>query len=153
LHKSHSLYGFFALLLGGPGTAARAATVLAASGVVCLLVRLLRGPLVPGTPPFAMQFSGLVVATVLLSPHLMTYDLTVLLLPMFILLVGVADPRRMHGSTQRWLVAILVMLYALPGISVTIASATRFQATAAVLLALLFVLVCHVSYVHSDVRR
>jgi hypothetical protein len=129
LHKSHCLYGFFALLSGGPGCAARIATLLAAAGVVYLLAQLLRGPLVPGTSRLSVQFAGLVVATVLLSPHLFTYDLTILLLPMFLLVVEIVNRAEMPATIRRWLVVCLVTLFVLPGVSVPIASATGLQLT------------------------
>jgi hypothetical protein len=138
LEKSHCLYGFFALLLGGAGPAARVATLAAAAGVVYLLARLLRGPLVPGTPRLAIQFSGLVVATVLLSPHLFTYDLTILLLPMFLLAVEITDGSEFPAADRRRLTVILVTLFILPGVSVTIASTSGVQLTVPVLVAMLF---------------
>jgi len=138
LHKSHCLYGFFALLAGGPGPAARIAALLAAAGVVYLLARLLRGPLVPGTSRLSIQFAGLVVATVLLSPHLFTYDLTILLLPVFLLAIDVADRAEIPATSRRWLLASLVTLFVLPGVSVPIASATGVQLTVPVLFVMLF---------------
>jgi hypothetical protein len=44
LHKSHCLYGFFALLAGGPGLAARIAALLSICLRDCCAVRWCRGP-------------------------------------------------------------------------------------------------------------
>jgi hypothetical protein len=80
----------------------------------------------------------LVAATVLLSPHLFTYDLTILLLPMFLVVVEVAGRAEVPATVCRWLVASLVTLFVLPGVSVPIASATGVQLTVPVLLMMLF---------------
>jgi hypothetical protein len=139
LHRLHSLYGFFTLLAGEPTTAVRAATVVAAGLVVGLLARLFRGPLDVGSRRFLEQFSGLVLATVLLSPHLLTYDLTLLLLPIVLcgalLLCGALVPRR-----RRPMLWLLVAVYVACGVSPSIARATGIQLTTPILLVLLAVL-------------
>jgi hypothetical protein len=92
LTKSHAWYGFFALLNGGEATAlVRALTLVANLATVALAGWTLRGPLQFGSERFARQFSVLIVATVLLSPHLYTYDLTVLLLPLGLLATQCLD--------------------------------------------------------------
>ena len=140
LEKSHCLAGFFALLFGGAGMASRTATWIAAAAVLVLVARSLRGPLEPGTPRFDRQFSGLVVATLLLSPHLFTYDLAVLLLPLWLmaaeLLALPAAERRRQGS---WAL-LLAALFVLPGISPGLAAATGVQLTVPLLLAFLWAL-------------
>jgi hypothetical protein len=137
LHKSHCLYGFFTLLFG-VGTSAKAATALTAGGVVLLLVRMLRGNLRPGTPRFSVQFSGLVVATLLLSPHLFTYDLTILLLPAFLLLFLIGAGGRLRlASLTAWL---LLGLYAAAGFSVSLARQYGVQLTVPLMVCLLAVL-------------
>jgi hypothetical protein len=82
LAKSHSWYGFFHLLLQGQSDD----LIRIASGAMILatligLGILLRGPLRVESSLFAVQYSGLVLATILVSPHLLTYDLTLLVLP------------------------------------------------------------------------
>jgi len=141
VHKSHCLYGFFTLLFGLPPTpATKVATLLAGCGVIYLLARTLRGPLAPGSPRFVAQFSSLIVATVLLSPHLFTYDLTVLLLPMVLLAAQWSASRPGPDKPGEWIIWLLALLYVLPGISVTVAASIGLQMTvplmAAVLLAL-----------------
>lgn len=86
-HRNQCWFGFAELLLGTERQYAVAALTAALDGVTaaCLLW-LWRGPLRPGTPRFALQFSGAVLATVLVSHHALTYDLTVLLLPLALLL-------------------------------------------------------------------
>jgi hypothetical protein len=145
LEKSHCLYGFFSLLFGAPGLPARLAALVAGLGVVALLVRLLWPPTEPGSPRWAAQFSGLVVATVLLSPHLITYDLTILLLPMFLLLVNFCGEDLGKSRLHHSLVALLALVFVLPAVSVNTASVTHLQLTVPVLVALQIVLCLAVS--------
>ena len=72
---------------------------------------LLRGPVRVESPVFAAQFSGLVLATILVSPHLLTYDLTLLVLPAT-LLAGSALNRGdvSLGGAFRALLAAVVLL-------------------------------------------
>ncbi len=132
LEKMHCWYGFFKLLLQGRELwLVQAATVLASAVTVALLARLLRGPLQFSTPRFALQFAGLVAGTVLLSPHLLTYDLTILLLPIALLAVNLsALPERRTAAV--WL---LVLLYASAGVSPALAEITRVQVTVLLLFA------------------
>jgi hypothetical protein len=85
LHRIHGAYGFFTILGGGATWPVRAATLGVVAVVIALVARLLRGPLEPSSRRFVVQWAGLVVATVLLAPNVLTYDLTVLLLPMVLL--------------------------------------------------------------------
>ena len=139
LHRLHSLYGFFTLLAGEPTATVRVATVVAAALVTALVARLFRGPLDVGSARFLEQFSGLVLATVLLSPHLLTYDLTILLLPIALcgalLLRGALVPSR-----RRPMLWLLVALYAACGVSPSIARVTSVQLTTPIMVALLALL-------------
>jgi hypothetical protein len=136
LEKSHCLYGFFTLLTGKPGALARATTMIAAGGVILLLVLMLRGRLEPGGRRFALQFSALVIATVLLSPHLFTYDLAILLLPGFLLaFLLAADAVPLSSSSLiAWLLALI---YAVVGVSPAIAERFGVQLTVPLLVCLL----------------
>lgn len=137
LHKSHSIWGFFALL-GGPhshgfgGWAAPAAAAL----VWAVVAKSLWEPLVPSTTRFRLQFATLVIASVLLSPHLFTYDLTILLLPMSIVLQTSVGER--NRPAIRGLLWLVVLLWAIPSVSTGIAAATGVQVSVPLLLALLF---------------
>jgi hypothetical protein len=161
LTKSHCWYGFFTLLLNGWDAAwIKAATAVACAATLGLLAWLLRGRLDTRLPQFAGQFSGLVLATLLLSPHLYTYDLTILLLPMFLLArtgwggagqgsgaqhhVGQASrlPEMVFLSSGRrdaypTIAPLLIALYALAGISPTLAGLTGIQLTPLLIFALL----------------
>ena len=142
LHKSHCLDGFFALLSGHESPlAARAATLIAAGIVLVLLARLVRGRPESGTPQFATQFSGLVLATLMLSPHLFTYDLTLLLLP--VCLMGMQVARRMldPGAPRAGIKWLLILLYSLSGASSLVASRIGVQVSVLLMFALLVLLV------------
>ena len=82
LAKSHSWYGFFHLLMQGqPDGLIRIASGAMILATLVVLAVLLRGALRVESSGFPIQFSGLVLATILVSPHLLTYDLTLLVLP------------------------------------------------------------------------
>lgn len=139
LHREHCLYGFFTLLAGGPTTGARLATLASSAVTVWLLARLLSGRLDPERPRFLAQFSGLVLATVLLSPHFLTYDLTILLLPLWltaILLLRGFFPLS-HRRAALW---ILVALYAAASLSPLLAKRIGVQISTPVMVALLALL-------------
>jgi len=139
LHREHCLYGFFTLLAGGPTTGARLATLVSSGVAVWLLVRLLSGPLDPDRPRFLAQFSGLILATALLSPHFLTYDLTILLLPLWltaILLLRGFFPLS-HRRATLW---TLVALYAAAGLSPLIANRTGVQVSTPLMVVLLVLL-------------
>jgi hypothetical protein len=110
LTQLHSWNGFFKLLLL-PEQAASMLTWIARGLTIALLVRLLWGPLSPGQPVFALQYSGLVLATVLLSPHLFTYDLSLLLLPIALLVIQSTDPALSSSNHSRTLLRFAAVLY------------------------------------------
>ena len=139
LHREQCLYGFFTLLAGGPTTAARIATVVAGAVTVYLLVRLLAGPLETDQPRFLAQFAGLVLATALLSPHVLTYDLTMLLLPLWLTTIllfrGFFD-----SSLRRAAFWLVVALYAGCALSPMVAERTGIPFSVPVMMALLALL-------------
>ena len=77
----------------------------------------------------------MVFATVLLSPHLYTYDLTILLLPM--LMVGAVAMQHYHQSNCRLLIWALVLLFAFTGLSELIAAKTAVQLSVPLLVAIM----------------
>jgi hypothetical protein len=138
LDKMHCWYGFWKLLLPGQDlTIVQAATLLTGGITVVVLTRLLRGPLAYGQPMFAMQFAGLVVATILLSPHLLTYDLTLLLLPFFLITHLLLTHWSLLADRQSRLICLLVLLYFGAGVSPLLAQRTHLQVTVLLLFALL----------------
>lgn len=131
LTKSHAWSGFFALLLRTDAPEARWLTLMASVATIGVMAFGLRGKLETSSLRFSWQFSALIVATVLLSPHLYTYDLTMLLLPLGLIACRAASPQLM------WL-AILV--FCLAGVSPRIAQAAGFQLSVPLMLLLLWVL-------------
>jgi hypothetical protein len=137
LEQMHCWYGFWKSLLAGQDLSQiQLATLLADGVVVALLVQLLRGPLAYGQRAFHVQFSAMVIATVLVSPHLLTYDLAILLLPFFLLthvLLGAARP----DSCLGWALGVS---YVLAAISTSVAQRTHVQLSVLCLFVLLLVL-------------
>jgi Glycosyltransferase family 87 len=86
LYQTHSLRSFWALMLPWP----RVALVLYA--VSSLAVLMLAVSAWRSKAPLHLRFSALLIATVLVSPHLTVYDL-VILAPAFLLLADWALPR------------------------------------------------------------
>ena len=138
LEKLHCWYGFWKLLLPEQDMiAVRIATLLAGGITVAVLAWQLKGPLAYGGPQFAMQFAGLVVATVLLSPNLLTYDLTILLLPFFLLTHVLLTQSSLFAGRQKWVIWILVLLYVGAGLSSLMAQWIHLQMSVPLLFALL----------------
>lgn len=144
LHKSHSLFGFFELISSRAGRAGgvpmRTAQWIAVAIVVLLMMRLLKGPLRTTSSRFPLQFAGITIATVLLSPHLFTYDLTLLLLPMALIGVWCWKRREERSPAVRGSMAMVALLYVLPGVSPSLALITGIQITIPLMLALLVAL-------------
>lgn len=139
LHRLHGLYAFFTLMAGGPTFLARAGALIGMAVVVWSLAGLLRRPIEPGSERFRLQFAGLTVATPLLSPHLLTYDLTLLLLPLslvaFALLRGTLPPER-----RQLVLWLTVGLYLACGLGPPLARQTGVQLTTPLMLGLLLAL-------------
>jgi hypothetical protein len=135
-HRIHGAYGFFTILGGGPTLAVRLATVAVDGVVLALLARLLRGSLDPTSPRFAVQYAGMILASVLLAPNVLTYDLTILLLPIFLL--GTLLVRgAVRSDRRRAVLWSLVALYVIPCVSPSIAARTSIQLTLPVLVGVL----------------
>ncbi|HKA13935.1 MAG TPA: glycosyltransferase family 87 protein [Myxococcota bacterium] len=139
--RSHSWIGFARLLLGawsGPAVLALALALVAAT--LALLARGLRGPLDSAHARFPIQFAAMVVATALASPHLYTYDLTILVIPLYLAAreMPSAPPAT---AAQRWMwLGTLLAVFVLGGASSAIAERIPLQVGAVAGLALLFVL-------------
>ncbi len=102
--------GFWRLLLADrPLAYAQAAAVASSLLTLIPLVRSLQDPLDTASARFAPQFAVLVLATILISPHLLYYDLTLLLIPM--VLAACSRPVEMGTRTNDivwpWSTAIL----------------------------------------------
>ena len=102
----HSLRGFFHLLTGSP-VVLSLVSILAVAVAVWLGVRAWKSEM-----PLTMKWGLLVVLTVLASPHLLTYDLVLLTIP----LVVFADWAVAHREDpwQPWVSRLLLLLYLAP---------------------------------------
>jgi len=132
LEHSHSLWGTTQLLLGDHNPAlVKPIAVVGAIGVVTLLGRILSGPIELASTRFAFQFSSLIIATVLISPHFYTYDLTILLLPLAICGLSFDVAERINKRVLYW-ICITVLFGA--SLYVPLASQLGFQISTAILL-------------------
>jgi hypothetical protein len=146
LHRACSWAGFWKLLAGGrwPPELVTAVTVASCLATLVPLVWLFRGPLDPAAPRFRVQFAALVLATVALSPYVLSYDLTLLLVPIFLLLAHrppageTEDPR--SAEKAKWLAALAVLLYGTASVTDTVAAATGVQPVVPVLAAAIMAL-------------
>lgn len=137
LHKSHTLWGFGKSL--APHHAAMATNIsLAIAGVVGFIVIRLLSPLCRGWSAaqltFRWQLAGLMVATVLFCPHLFTYDLTILLLPMSIVLYDCCTMKAIAARTRRNGVLLTLAAFVSPAISTTLAAQFGVQLTVPLLI-------------------
>ena len=109
LENSHSLWGSMQLLLANiDPTLVKPFAIIAAIGVLTLLSRILSGPVELSSSRFAFQFAALVIATVLISPHFYTYDLTILLLPLAICGLSEEVTRKINRRVMYWIcIAVL----------------------------------------------
>jgi hypothetical protein len=106
LHHLHSLRGFFALLIPWP-------SIAVAAYVAASLVVISVGWLVWTSPaPLALRFSALLLATLLVDPHLNIYDLVVLA-PVFLVLADWLRTRD-HRFDRRQMTRPLIASFLLP---------------------------------------
>jgi len=107
-YQTHSLRMFWLMIVPWP-LLALALYALSAAIVLGIGVAVWKHAPVA---PLSLRYSTLLLATVLVAPHLTVYDL-VILAPAFLLL---ADwmARQPNGSPPRWLGTLLYLVYALP---------------------------------------
>ena len=130
LDMAHGLWGVFELTLGGIDDQGVKILVGLASLVVLGLIALVtRGPWAPDQPRFPHQFSAIVIATVLVSPHFYTYDLVLVLLPAMLTL-GHAVPK-----ATTWLSGIVAAFLLLAGLFQPIAATCSIQISTLLLVA------------------
>lgn len=138
LEHSHSLWGAMQLLLGERNpTLVKPLAIVAAIGVITLIGRILSGPIEMSSTRFAYQFSALVIATVLISPHFNTYDLTILLLPLAICGLSIKATRHINQRLMYW-ICIAVLFGA--SLYVPLAIQIGFQISTVILLVWLTVI-------------
>ena len=102
----HSLRGF-AHLLTGSSVVLSVVTIVALAAAVWLGVRSWKSGM-----PLTVKWGLLVVLTVLASPHLLTYDLILLTIPLLVF-ADWAVARQEHPQ-QPWVARLLLLLYLAP---------------------------------------
>jgi hypothetical protein len=133
--------GFWRLLIGHrPLAQAQVAAAISSLLTLIPLARGLLGPLDTTSVRFPSQFAALVLGTILISPHLLYYDLTLLLIPMVLAAGSRPVPMgpRIPDIGWPWSTAIL---YAGATISRTVAADTGIQIIVPLILIFLIVLV------------
>jgi hypothetical protein len=122
LRRSHTGLGQVRLFLGAwSGPAVFGLWAIFAVATVAALGALLRATREPCDLP--LRYSGIVLATVLLSPHLYGYDLTLLLIPFALLLADATE------STRKARVGWVLALFLLCGVSTRIAAIVPIQSS------------------------
>lgn len=130
-YQTHSLRSFWAMLLPWPRVAL-AFYLVTAILVLALVIRCWLSAL-----PLSVRYSALLMATVLLAPHLTVYDL-VILGPAFLLLADWCISEPSNPASPR-LKILLYSAYVLPLIG-PLARWTHLQPTVPVMAAILFVI-------------
>ncbi len=130
LYQTHSLRSFWSLLLPWPRVAF-ALYAICALGVLVLAIRAWRSE-----APLSVRFSALLLATVLVSPHLTVYDL-VILAPAFLLLGDWALGHREQKVAPR--IQQLIYVCYLLFLTGPLARMTHVQLSVAAMTALLWI--------------
>lgn len=154
LTESHSLWGAMEFTLAGFAPwLAQPVAGLGAISVVVMLGSALRGSIEITSTKFAFQFSAMIIATILLSPHFYTYDLTILLLPL--VLCGLNKIEFTTGSSDNAIGLSLTCVGLLFGIGIcrSVAMSTGFQASIFILITLLWLIVSQVRSGEVSIRR
>lgn len=129
-YQMQSLRSFFTLLIPSPAVA-YGAYLATAAGVIIIAARHWGSG-----APLELRYSVLLLATVLVDPHVNPYDLVVII-PVFILVAKRAIAR---GDTNRWLWGLLCLCYYLPALTF-IPTMTHVQVSVAAMAALMIALI------------
>ncbi|MGB1928201.1 MAG: glycosyltransferase family 87 protein [Mariniblastus sp.] len=141
LEDAHSLWGAVTLAFHSqPLWFSKLSTVVLSLLVVCLLWRAIGETVALNSDAFARQFSAMIIATVLLSPHFYGYDLTILLLPFLLILSTTNLVRWRKMRSERVIVILVLVCFGLSGAFSEIAGSTHVQSSTVLLIALLLFL-------------
>lgn len=133
LSEAHSWWGAMQLMLtGAPTIVVKGAALALTIATLILLSRTLAGRFDTQGTKFPLQYAALVIVSILVSPHLLTYDLTLLILPLCLV---VSESSRHRPS--KLVVAILAALLVGAGLYEPIANASHIQPSVWLMLALL----------------
>ena len=111
LANAHSLWG--AVLNAFPGHSAffvNSLTIVLSLVVLGLLAIICWGPLATESSRFALQFAALVLATILVSPHMYFYDLTMVLLPLLLIFTAKDSVPLNHGRLTIYFKSIVIVI-------------------------------------------
>ncbi len=136
LTESHNLIGAAGLLFGTDSTFGAIVFWVMAAGLMAIVGFGMKGSIQTDSKRFALQFSMLVIATVLLSPHFYVYDLTILLLPIGLVVfeLGKWQGRRTLNWQRQWLLASCLGLFVFTGLSKRVAEVIGVQPTVLLLI-------------------
>ena len=144
LHDAVNLNAVMQLLVGGASWVTQWLTGVTSLIVMGAVILAWRGPLQTSSNRFSIQFSILMFAIPLLSPHFYIYDLTIMLLPFLLIVVansgksGETSRRypRLQGISSLSFSCIAAFLL-VSGFFATIAAATGVQVSAVLLIVLI----------------
>jgi hypothetical protein len=141
LADSHSLWGACQLSFSFvSATMVKVITVVCGIVVLGLLYRILKHRYDLSSTQFSVQYSAMVLATVMLSPHFYTYDLVILLLPM-LLVVSSYETAQWKATRVDQIVCLSMLgLFAMTGMFPKIADVIRVQPSISVMVLILAVL-------------
>jgi hypothetical protein len=134
VHESHCWRAFFSPF---PATTANRLTIIA-DLIVLLAAVITARRWQAGQPSLCHGFAGVTLASVLISPHLYSYDLTLLLIPIAVFIGQYLQAPA--GSRRVLLLAWTALLFSSSLISETIAQRTGIQLSVLLLAASLFML-------------
>ena len=139
LHDSHSLWGASQLSLSAwlPDNAIKALTGILSLGVAALALTSLKGKIETASSDFARQFSVLVLAMILLSPHFYTYDLTIILLPLLLIATTFVTGEWKSNPTEKTIAVLLGSLFVFAGMFSNVANTIRIQPSIFVIVAVI----------------
>lgn len=141
LFDSHSLWGTAQLTFSWlPPVGVKVIAALLSLVVVGLLWQVMRGPIETSSIQFAIQFAAMVFATVMLSPHFYTYDLTILLLPLLLIASAFPPGTWREQPVDRTLGFVLIGFFAFAGLFSQIAEMIGIQVSILLMMAVLVLL-------------
>lgn len=137
-YSSQNIFGAVAVTLDSTGWAYQLTTLALVGAVTGAILVSFRGSLKFDSDRFPLQFSQLIIATILVSPHFFLYDLTIVLLP--IALVTFEQLRKSRiDSLSRIQIACCVAVFVAAGSSAAVAEQFHFQPILFVLMASLWI--------------
>ncbi len=149
LAEAHHLWGACKLAIPDSASSFRIVVgLLLGMLIVWSLGSCLRGKIDTRSDKFSLQFSAMILATILLSPHFFTYDLSILLLPMLLVGSSLAPTVAAYGkerklesagqsSAQGWVIGIA---FVSAGLFATLAITTGISFSVALLCVWLWLL-------------